>query len=59
MALLEEARQWLTDNELEGFLHIADATPHKAPEQAAATIELSEIMEGTIQALRGLQAAGL
>ena len=32
MALSEEARQWLTDNVLEGFLRIVDAPPQEAPE---------------------------
>ena len=59
MALSEEARQWLTENGLEGFLQIADAPPHVELEQAAATIDLSEITEGAVQALTGLQAGGL
>ena len=48
MALSEEARQWLTENGLEGLLRIADAAPHTEPEQAAATIDLSEITEGAV-----------
>ena len=48
MALSEEARQWLTDNELEGFLRIADAPPHEEPEQAATSIDLSEITKGVV-----------
>ena len=59
MALSEEARQWMTENGLEGLLRIADAPPHAEPEQAAATIDLSEITEGAVQALTGLQAGGL
>ena len=59
MALSEEARQWMTENGLEGLLRIADAPPHTEPEQAAATIDLSEITEGAVQALTGLQAGGL
>ena len=59
MALSEEARQWLTENGLEGLLRIADAPPHAEPEQAAATIDLSEITKGAVQALTGLQAGGL
>ena len=59
MALLEEARQWLTENGLEGLLRIADAPPHADPEQATTTIDLSEITEGAVQALTGLQAGGL
>ena len=59
MALSEEAKQWLTEHGLEGFLRIADAPPHAEPEQAAATIDLSEITEGAVQALTGLQAGGL
>ena len=58
MALSDKARQWFTDNGLEGFLRIADAPPHEEPEQVAATIDLTEITEGTIQALTGLQAGG-
>ena len=48
MALSEEARQWLTEHGLEGFLRIADAPPHAEPEQATATIDLSEITEGAV-----------
>ena len=59
MALSEEERQWLTENGLEGFLRIADAPPHEEPEQAATSIDLSEIMEGAIQAMAGLQVGGL
>ena len=59
MALSEEAKQWLTKHGLEGFLRIADAPTHDEPEQAAATIDLSEITEGAVQALTGLQAGGL
>ena len=59
MALSEEARQWLTEKGLEGLLRIADAPPHAEPEQAATTINLSEITEGAVQALIGLQAGGL
>ena len=59
MALSEEARQWLTENGLEGLWRIADAPPHVEPEQAATTINLSEITEGAVQALTGLQAGGL
>ena len=51
MALLEEARQWLADNGLEGFLHIADTPPHEEPKHAATTIDLSEIIDGAVQAL--------
>ena len=32
MALSEEARQWLTENGLEGLLRIADAPPHAQTE---------------------------
>ena len=46
MALSEEARQWMTENGLEGLLRIADAPPHAEPEQAAATIDLTEVTEG-------------
>ena len=59
MALSDEARQWMTENGLEGLLRIADAPPHGEPEQAATTIDLSEITEGAVQALTGLQAGGL
>ena len=59
MALSEEARQWLTDNGLEGFLRITDAPPHEEPEQAATSIDMSEITEGVVQALTGLQVGGL
>ena len=59
MALSEEARQWLTEHGLEGFLRIADAPLHVEPEQAAATIDLSEITEGAVQVLTGLQGGGL
>ena len=59
MALSEEARQWLTENGLEGLLRIADAPPQVEPEQATATIDLSEITEGAVQALTGLLAGGL
>ena len=45
MALSDEARQWLTNNGLEGFLCIANAPPHDEPEQAAATIDLFEIVK--------------
>ena len=48
MALSEEARQWLTENGLEGFLRIADTPPHDEPEQAATTIDLSKITEGAV-----------
>ena len=59
MAPSEEAKQWLTEHGLEGFLRIADAPPHDEPEQAAKTIDLSEITEGAVQALTGLQAGGM
>ena len=59
MALSEEARQWLTENGLEGLLRIDEVPPHAEPEQAAATIDLSKITEDTVQALTGLQAGGL
>ena len=59
MALSKEARQWLTENRLEGLLRIADAPPHAEPMQAAATIDLSDIIEGAVQALTGLPAGGL
>ena len=59
MALSDAAREWFTRNGLEGFLCIADALPHEEPEQVAPTIDLSELTEGTIQALTGLQARGL
>ena len=48
MALSNKARQWFTDNGLEGFLRITDAPPHEEPEQVAPTIDLAEITEGTI-----------
>ena len=59
MALSEKARQWLIENGLEGLLRIVDVPPHAEPEQAAATIDLSEITEGAVQALTGMQAGGL
>ena len=59
MALSDKAREWFTENGLEGFLRIADAPPHEELEQVAATIDLAEITEGIIQALTGLQAGGL
>ena len=59
MALLDEAKQWLTEHGLEVFLRIAEAPLHNEPVQAAATIDLYEIMEGTVQALTGLHAGGL
>ena len=59
MALSDEAKQWLTEHGLEGFLCIAEAPPHNEPEQAAATINLFEITEGVVQALTGLQVGGL
>ena len=59
MALSKEEKQWLTEHGLEGFLHIVDALPHDEPEQAATTIDLSEITEGALQALTGLNAGGL
>ena len=59
MALSDEAKQWITEHGLEGFLCIAEAPPHNEPEQAAATINLFEITEGVVQALTGLQAGGL
>ena len=48
MALSEEARQWLAEHGLEGLLRIADMPPHVEPEQAAVTIDLSEITEGAV-----------
>ena len=48
MALSDEARQWMTENGMEGLLRIADAPPHAKPEQAAATIDLSEVTEGAV-----------
>ena len=59
MALSEEARQWLTENGLEGLLRVVDVPPHAEPEQATATIDLSEITKGAVQALTGMQAGGL
>ena len=59
MALSEEARQWMIENGLEGLLRIADAPPHAEPEQAAASIDLSEVTEGAVQALTGIKAGGL
>ena len=59
MALSEEARQWLKKNGLEGLLCIADAPPHAEPEQAVATIDLSKLTEGAVQALTGLPTGGL
>ena len=59
MAPSEEAKQWLTEHGLEGFLRIADAPPHDEPEQAAKSIDLSEITEGAVQAITGLQAGGM
>ena len=59
MALSDEGKQWLTEHGLEGFLRIADAPPHDEPKHVTATINLSEITEGTVQALIGLQAEGL
>ena len=59
MALSDEARQWFTNNGLEGFLRIADAPPHEELEQTATTIDLSEITEGAIQAMIKLQAGEL
>ena len=59
MVLSDEAREWLIASGLEGFLCIADAPQHDEPEQAAATIDLSEITEGAVQDLTGLQAGGL
>ena len=48
MALSDKARQWMTENGMEGLLRIADAPPHAEPEQAAATIDLSEVTEGAV-----------
>ena len=59
MALSDEARQWMTENGLEGLLRIADAPPHAEPEQAAATIDLTEVTEGAVRALTGIKAGGL
>ena len=59
MALSEEAKQWLTEHGLEGFLRIVDAPPHAEPEQSTATIDLSEITKGAVQALTRLQEGGL
>ena len=36
----------------------ADAPPHAEPEQAATTIDLSEVTEGAVQALTGIKAGG-
>ena len=33
MALSDEARQWMTENGMEGLLRIAKAPPHAEPEQ--------------------------
>ena len=54
MALSEEEKECLTKHRLEGFLRIVDAPPHDEQEHAAATIDLSEITEGTVQAFTGL-----
>ena len=59
MVLSDEARKWLTENGLGGLLRIADAPPHKEPEQAAATVDLSEVTEGAVQALTGISEGGL
>ena len=59
MALSNTAREWFTKNGLEGFLRIANAPPHEEPKQVAPTVDLAEIIEGTIQALTGLQDGGL
>ena len=55
----DETKQWITEHGLEGFLRIADAPPHDEPKHVTATINLSEITEGTVQALTGLHAGGL
>ena len=59
MALSKGARQWLTENGLEGFLCIPGALPHEEPEPATTTIDLSEIIDGVVQALTRLQEGGL
>ena len=59
MALSDEARQWMTENRMEGLLRIADTPPHAEPEQATTTINLLEVTEGAVQALTGLKAGGL
>ena len=59
MVLSDEARQWLTENGLGGLLRVADAPPHQDPEQAATTVDLSEVTEGAVQALTGITEGGL
>ena len=54
MALSIAAREWFSKHGLEGFLRVADASPHEEPEKVAPRIDLEEITEGTIQALIGL-----
>ena len=59
MALSDGARQWLTENGLGGLLRVADAPPHKEPEQAATAVDLAEVTEGAVQALTGISEGGL
>ena len=40
-------------------MRIADAPPHAEPEQAATTIDLSEVTEGAVQTLTGIKSDGL
>jgi hypothetical protein len=59
MALSEGARQWMMENGLGGLLRVADAPPHKEPEQAAAAVDITEVTEGAVQALTGIKEGGL
>ena len=59
MVLLDKAREWFTENGLEGFLCIADAPPHDELGQVASMIGLAEITEDTIQALTRLEVGRL
>lgn len=56
MAFSSTMRDWLTKDELEGFLRVVDAPPHKEP---SLMIDLEEITVGTVQALVGLPVEGL
>ena len=59
MALSIATREWFSKHDVEGFLRVTNAPPHDKAEKVAPAIDMSEITEGVVQALTGLQVGGL
>ena len=59
MALLNEVKNCLIKNGLEGFIRVAEAPPHEEQDKVAMTIVVGKLSEGMVQGAIELPSGGL